>query len=91
MNFKSLLQPNVLIIGAAVLLITFFSLLLRIMPVFMGNTDVLANVGMDDPTYHLRQVEQCIANSLNYSWFDPMTYFPKGQPMHWGSALYCSE
>ena len=84
MNRNSLLQPKVLLVGAALLIITLISLLLRILPVFMGNTDVLSNVGMDDPTYHLRQVEQCMANSLQYTWFDPMTYFPDGQPMHWG-------
>jgi len=77
-------KPRVLLTAAAITLITILALLLRILPVFSGNTDVLSNVGMDDPTYHLRQVEQCMANFPAYAWFDPMTYFPAGQPMHWG-------
>ncbi|MFH0968759.1 MAG: oligosaccharyl transferase, archaeosortase A system-associated, partial [Methanobacteriota archaeon] len=40
--------------------------------------------GMDDPTYQLRRVELTIANFPNFEWFDPMTFFPEGQPMHWG-------
>lgn len=84
MNLDLFKQPRALLVGVALLLISVLALVLRITPVFSGNTDVLSNVGMDDPTYHLRQVEQCIANFPNYAWFDPMTYFPAGQPMHWG-------
>jgi dolichyl-diphosphooligosaccharide--protein glycosyltransferase len=84
MNTDFVRQRRSLLIGAAIIVITIFSLILRIIPVFSGNPDVLTNVGMDDPTYHLRQVEQCMANFPQYAWFDPMTYFPEGQPMHWG-------
>ena len=80
-NFR---QPHVLLIGGALALITLFSLLIRIIPVFSGNTDILSNVGMDDPTYQLRRVELCMAHFPSIAWFDPMTYFPQGQPMHWG-------
>nr|WP_319539782.1 oligosaccharyl transferase, archaeosortase A system-associated [uncultured Methanospirillum sp.] len=80
-NFR---QPRVLLIGGALALISLFSLLIRIIPVFSGNTDILSNVGMDDPTYQLRRVELCMENFPSIAWFDPMTYFPQGQPMHWG-------
>ena len=84
MNFDIIKQPQTLLIGAAVILISLVSLIIRIIPVFSGNTDILSNVGMDDPTYQLRRVEECMANFPNVAWFDPMTYFPAGQPMHWG-------
>jgi dolichyl-diphosphooligosaccharide--protein glycosyltransferase len=84
MNCDVIKNPKVLFVGAALLIISLFALIIRIIPVFSGNTDVLSNVGMDDPTYQLRRVELCIANFPNIAWFDPMTYFPEGQPMHWG-------
>ncbi|PWR71945.1 oligosaccharyl transferase, archaeosortase A system-associated [Methanospirillum lacunae] len=84
MNLTNFKDPRVLLIGGGVVLISLFSLLIRIIPVFSGNTDVLSNVGMDDPTYQLRRVELCMANFPNIAWFDPMTFFPEGQPMHWG-------
>lgn len=84
MNLTKLKEPRVLLIGGTLALISLFALLIRIIPVFSGNTDVLSNVGMDDPTYQLRRVELCMANFPNIAWFDPMTYFPAGQPMHWG-------
>lgn len=84
MNTNLFKNPQVLLIGAVLLLITLFSLIIRILPVFSGNSDILSNIGMDDPTYQLRRVELSIANFPNFEWFDPMTYFPDGQPMHWG-------
>ncbi|WP_319578862.1 oligosaccharyl transferase, archaeosortase A system-associated [uncultured Methanospirillum sp.] len=84
MNPINFIQPRVLLIGGALALISLFSLLIRIIPVFSGNTDILSNVGMDDPTYQLRRVELCMENFPSIAWFDPMTYFPQGQPMHWG-------
>ncbi|MDD1730094.1 MAG: oligosaccharyl transferase, archaeosortase A system-associated [Methanospirillum sp.] len=84
MSVSILKQPKMLLIGAVLLVITAFSLIIRIIPVLSGNSDVLSNVGMDDPTYQLRRVELCLANFPNIAWFDPMTYFPQGQPMHWG-------
>jgi oligosaccharyl transferase (archaeosortase A-associated) len=69
-------------------LVTFFSLFalwLRLLPMFtMGNTDVLSLVASDDPLYNLRQVEQILANFPNYSWFDPMSYYPVGTSIYWG-------
>ncbi|HWQ66241.1 MAG TPA: oligosaccharyl transferase, archaeosortase A system-associated [Methanospirillum sp.] len=92
MNLQFLRQPRSLLIGAAILIITVFSFIIRTIPAFSGNPDVMANVGMDDPTYHLRQIEQMMANFPQYAWFDPMTYYPLGQPMHWGPlfTLICT-
>ena len=61
-----------------------FSFILRTLPAWTGNSDIITYVGMDDPMYQLRRIEETIANYPNISWFDPMTYFPAGQPMHWG-------
>ncbi len=84
MEYSRYLKPFTLILGGIVLLITFFSFIIRTLPAYSGNADVLMFVGMDDPTYQLRRIEQIIANYPNIAWFDPMTYFPYGQPMHWG-------
>jgi len=84
MDNRFILKRSSLLIGG---LITFFFLLsfyLRTTPVYYGNINVLMLVGMDDPTYQLRRIEQVLANYPSVPWFDPMTYFPYGQPMHWG-------
>ncbi len=61
------------------------ALILRIIPVFIGDTtNVLSMVGMDDPMYNLRQIEQMIHNYPAYSWFEAMSYYPEGAPIHWG-------
>jgi len=80
MEYSRYLKPFTLILGAIVLLITFFSFIIRTLPAYSGTTDVLMFVGMDDPTYQLRRIEQIIANYPNVAWFDPMTYFPSGSP-----------
>lgn len=73
-----------LIIG----LVAFFSLFalwLRLLPMFnMGDADILSMVASDDPLYNLRQVEQLLANNLEYAWFDPMTLYPGGAGIYWG-------
>lgn len=84
MDYTRYLKPFTLILGAIVLLTALLSFLIRTLPAYSGNADVLMFVGMDDPTYQLRRIEQVIANYPNIAWFDPMTYFPYGQPMHWG-------
>ena len=64
------------------------SLWMRVLPMFMmGNTDILSMVASDDPLYNLRQVEQIIANYPNYAWYDPMTLFPVGSVIYWGSLF----
>ncbi|MDD3574489.1 MAG: oligosaccharyl transferase, archaeosortase A system-associated [Methanospirillum sp.] len=84
MEYSRCFKPFTLILGGIILLLTFFSFIIRTLPAYSGNADVLMFVGMDDPTYQLRRIEQVIANYPNVAWFEPMTYFPNGQPMHWG-------
>ncbi|MDD1728493.1 MAG: oligosaccharyl transferase, archaeosortase A system-associated, partial [Methanospirillum sp.] len=84
MNSDQFKNRGAVVIAGLLFLITILSFLLRITPVFLGNPDVLSNVEMDDPTYQLRRVELSIANFPQFEWFDPMTFFPDGQPMHWG-------
>ncbi len=84
MELKKLLQPQILVIGVILLILTIFSFIIRTLPAYAGTADVVSLVGMDDPLYHLRLVEQMLPNFPDYPWFDPMTYYPAGQPMHWG-------
>jgi dolichyl-diphosphooligosaccharide--protein glycosyltransferase len=53
----------------------------------IGNNDILSFVASDDPLYNLRQVELIIANYPNYAWYDPMTLFPTGSIIYWGSLF----
>ncbi len=91
-NLSNRTVPGVILLWVVIALFAVFSFIIRTLPAFSGNPDVLSNVGMDDPTYHLRQIEQMLQNFPNYAWFDPMTYFPAGQPMHWGPlfTLICT-
>lgn len=41
----------------------------------------------NDPWYHLRQVEVTVQNFPHYSWVDPMTHYPVGTNVHWGSLF----
>jgi len=41
----------------------------------------------NDPWYHLRQVEVTVQNFPHYSWVDPMTRYPIGSNVHWGSLF----
>jgi dolichyl-diphosphooligosaccharide--protein glycosyltransferase len=73
------------LIFALVALFSLFALWLRLIPMFnMGNTDILSMVASDDPLFNLRQVEQMLANNLEYAWFDPMTLYPGGAGIYWG-------
>ncbi|PWR69830.1 oligosaccharyl transferase, archaeosortase A system-associated [Methanospirillum lacunae] len=72
------------IIGIILLILTILAFYLRMWPGFEANLNVISNVAMDDPMYNLRMVEQTVANFPHYAWFDPMTYYPQGQPQHWG-------
>nr|WP_319538244.1 oligosaccharyl transferase, archaeosortase A system-associated [uncultured Methanospirillum sp.] len=73
-----------IIIGLSLLALTIIAFYIRMWPGFVSNLNVISNVAMDDPMYNLRMVEQTVANFPNYAWFDPMTYYPQGQPQHWG-------
>ena len=81
---RNLFSKFSIIIGGIIALLILLSFFIRTIPFFSGITDPLVFVGIDDPTYQLRRIEQVIANYPNVAWFDPMTYFPYGQPMHWG-------
>lgn len=73
------------LIAGLVALFSLFALWVRLLPMFaLGQSDILASVGSDDPLYNLRQVEQILANFPNYAWFDPMTLFPTGSKIYWG-------
>jgi oligosaccharyl transferase (archaeosortase A-associated) len=92
-DFKN--RRTQLIIGLVALFCA-FALWLRLLPMLnMGNTDVLMMVASDDPLYNLRQVEQILANFPNYAWYDPMSLFPTGMSVPWGSlfptiiAVFC--
>lgn len=77
-------DKKTLLIGASILVLTLLAFYLRMWPGFVSDLNVMSNVAMDDPMYNLRMVEQMVANYPHYAWFDPMTYFPQGQPQHWG-------
>ncbi len=84
---EHLSKKNILLVGAITLL-TLFALWMRLLPMFtMGNTDILSMVASDDPLYNLRQVEQLLVNFPNYAWFDPMTLYPSGSQIYWGSLF----
>jgi dolichyl-diphosphooligosaccharide--protein glycosyltransferase len=79
-------QTQFVILAVAILAI--FSLWIRLLPMFtMGNTDILSMVASDDPLYNLRQTEQILSNFPNYAWYDPMTFFPVGSHIYWGSLF----
>ncbi|PKL60049.1 MAG: oligosaccharyl transferase, archaeosortase A system-associated, partial [Methanomicrobiales archaeon HGW-Methanomicrobiales-4] len=84
MNFTDFKRSKFLIIAGTIAILAITSFYLRMWPGLSGNPDVISSVGMDDPMYNLRMVEQMVANFPVYNWFDPMTYYPAGQPRHWG-------
>lgn len=78
-------RTNQLII-ALLVVFSVISLWVRLLPMFgMGNVDILSMVASDDPLYNFRQVEQILANYPNYAWYDPMSLFPTGSLIYWGS------
>lgn len=88
MDVKNIYTKKNILISITVIGLAFFALWLRIIPMLtMGNTDILSMVGSDDPLYNLRQVEQILSNYPNYAWFDPMTQFPNGEQIYWGSLF----
>lgn len=76
------------LIAGLVILFAVFALIIRLIPFFnLGNSDPLMVVAMDDPLYNLRQTEQILMNFPNYAWFDPMTHYPTGSMIYWGSLF----
>lgn len=83
MDFSKHVTKQNLIIAFTIGVVSVIALWLRLIPMFaMGNTDILAMVGSDDPLYNLRQVEVMISNYPNYAWFDPLVYYPNGAHMY---------
>jgi dolichyl-phosphooligosaccharide-protein glycotransferase len=73
---------------ATIVILSLLSLWVRILPMFnVGNADILTFVASDDPLYNFRQVEQILANFPNYAWYDPMSLFPVGSDIYWGSMF----
>ncbi|MDD4126313.1 MAG: oligosaccharyl transferase, archaeosortase A system-associated, partial [Methanomicrobium sp.] len=74
---------NYIILGLLVIF-TLFALWVRMIPseglVTSAGVDLLGN----DPWYNLRLIEVMVSDSLQYPWFDPMTYYPFGTDNFWG-------
>jgi len=88
MDFSKHVTKQNLLIAITIGIVSTIALWLRLIPMFtMGNTDILAMVGSDDPLYNLRQVEVIISNYPNYAWFDPLVYYPNGAHMYWGDLF----
>lgn len=84
MDFQSYMNKKNLIILALIIIFAYFAFWMRMIPsdglVSTAGVDLLGN----DPWYNLRQIELMLENSLNYPWFDPMTYYPYGTDNFWG-------
>ncbi len=84
MDFQSYVNKKNLIILALIIIFAYFAFWMRMIPaeglVSAAGVDLLGN----DPWYNLRQVEVMLENSLEYPWFDPMTYYPHGTDNFWG-------
>ena len=74
---------NYIVLGLLVVF-TAFALWVRMIPseglVYDAGVNLLGN----DPWYNLRQIEVMVSTSLQYPWFDPMTYYPYGTDNFWG-------
>ncbi len=66
---------------AAFALFTFW---MRMLPAATIATPTGVNLLGNDPWYNLRLVEQVVASSGKYAWFDAMTLFPHGDTIYWG-------
>ncbi|MEA2035621.1 MAG: oligosaccharyl transferase, archaeosortase A system-associated [Euryarchaeota archaeon] len=87
MNLENILKYKTYLIVSLLVVFSLFTLWLRLLPepglVTANYVDLLGN----DPWYILRQVESTVANFPGYSWFDPMTEYPTGNIIHWGSLF----
>lgn len=84
MDFQSYMNKRNLIILAIIIIFAYFAFWMRMIPaeglVSSAGVDLLGN----DPWYNLREIEVMLDNSLEYPWFDPMTYYPYGTDNFWG-------
>jgi len=87
MNVENILKYKNYLIISLLVVFSLFTLWLRLLPetglVTANYVDLLGN----DPWYILRQVESTVANFPGYGWFDPMTQYPTGNIIHWGSLF----
>ena len=84
MDFHSSLNKRNLIVLILIIVFAYFAFWMRMIPaeglVSSAGVDLLGN----DPWYNLREIEVMVSNSLQYPWFDPMTYYPYGTDNFWG-------
>ena len=73
-----------LYIAIIVIALSAICLYLRITPVFLGVADTIRFLALDDPIYHLRQIEQMAVQFPHYNWFEALTQYPAGTTIHWG-------
>lgn len=86
MDLKQIYQYKNYLIALFLIILSIITLYIRILPFFaIGTSDPLNFVSMDDPLFKLREIEQTIQNFPNYAWFDPMSYYPFGASLAWGS------
>ena len=84
MKFEAFQKYRIYGILAGIVLLSIFSLWLRMLPEQGLVSDLGVNLLGNDPWYNLRQVEVTVAHFPDYLWFDPMTEYPTGNVIHWG-------
>ena len=84
MDISSIAKFRNIVLIALLAVFTAFALWVRMLPADGLFTETLPNLLGNDPWYMLRQIEAMTANSLQYPWFDPMTYYPYGTDNFWG-------
>ena len=87
--FIDIKNKRIQFIIISIIILSAVALWMRLLPMFMmgSNVDILTMVASDDPLYNLRQVEQILINFPNYAWYDPMSLFPVGSRIYWGSLF----
>ncbi|NYT05318.1 MAG: oligosaccharyl transferase, archaeosortase A system-associated [Methanomicrobiales archaeon] len=87
MDLKDISKYRVPLTVLFLLLCSLAALWIRLIPadglVSAAGVDLLGN----DPWYNLRQVEATIQQFPAYGWYDPMTLFPRGSTIYWGSLF----
>ena len=89
-NIKNILEKNENIIIFVILslfaCLAFYLRTLNIETLISPGYGVVNLVG-NDPWYSLRQIELVVSNGFQYSYFDPYTYYPYGDVIHWGPVF----
>lgn len=68
-----------------VLMVVAFGLRILLLP-YLTHHSILPVLGAD-PWYTVRQIELVVSHYPSYSWFDPMTAFPRGKILDWGPLM----